>query len=166
MASPWSLRAVLGERRTARPTVVIAIVAAALSLAACSGSSGLSTPAADPTPITLPGQSADASPADGQGLILLISPVGGGAAMEANVAGVLGVSPEGCLTVGDTVLVAPPGSRVIEGGVHLEGIGDLALGQRVAASGGSVEIGRMPVALRPTGYEQCGAGEVAVISAP
>jgi len=55
--------------------------------------------------------------------------MGGGAAMEANVEGVLGISPEGCVSVADYVLVAPPGSAITDDGVHLEGIEDMAIGQ-------------------------------------
>ncbi len=70
------------------------------------------------------------------------------------------------MTVAEFPLVAPPGSVVTEDGVQLAGIGDVAFGQRIAASGGVVEVDRLPVGLRPAGYEQCEAVELAVISAP
>ena len=43
---------------------------------------------------------------------------------------------------------------------------DPAFGQRMAASGGVVEIQIIPVAMRPAGYERCETVEAAVISAP
>jgi hypothetical protein len=53
-----------------------------------------------------------------------------------------------------------------ENGVHLEGIGDMEIGQKIAAPGGVVEVEMIPVGLRPPGYEQCEAVEFAVVSAP
>ena len=70
------------------------------------------------------------------------------------------------MTVAEYVLVAPPGSAVTENGVHLAGIGDVAFGQWIAASGGVVEVDMSPIGMRPAGYEQCEAVELAVISAP
>jgi hypothetical protein len=53
-----------------------------------------------------------------------------------------------------------------ENGVHLAGIGDVAFGQRIKGSGGFVDVAMIPVGMRPAGYEQCEAVELAVISAP
>jgi hypothetical protein len=117
----------------------------------------------DPTPVAA---SPPGSPQGSPPTILLLSRAAGGASMEANVSGVLGISPQGCVTVAEYPLVAPPGSTVTGDGVHLQGIGDVAFGQRIAASGGVVEVDMMPLGMRPAGYEQCEAVELAVISAP
>ena len=82
------------------------------------------------------------------------------------MSGVVGISPRGCVTVAEYVMVAPPGSAVTENGVHLAGIGDVAFGQSIKASGGFVDVDMIPIGMRPAGYEQCEAVELAVIGAP
>jgi hypothetical protein len=86
--------------------------------------------------------------------------------MEALVSGVVGISPQGCVTVAEYVMVALPGSAVAENSVHLVGIGDVAFGQTIKASGGFIDVDMIPVGMRPAGFEQCEAVELAVISAP
>jgi hypothetical protein len=154
-----------------RPTgALLAVAALVVAVAGCSilrgvdpGSATLSPTPADPTPVVA------SSPGSEQGsppVILLVTRVGGGASMEALVSGVVGISPTGCVTVAEHVMVAPPGSAVTGNGVHLAGIGDVAFGQTIKASGGFVDVDMIPAGMRPTGVEQCEAVELAVISAP
>jgi hypothetical protein len=50
--------------------------------------------------------------------------------------------------------------------LHLEGIGDVVIGQPIAVSGGVAEVATLPLGMRPQGYEQCQALELAILSGP
>lgn len=57
--------------------------------------------------------------------------------MEAIVRGRLSVNPNGCFAVGDNVLVAPPGSRVVDADtIVVPRLGEVSTEEELSASGG------------------------------
>lgn len=111
-------------------------------------------------PADLPDNSAD-------GTVLVVGDyVRGGAAMQALVSGVIGVSDEGCITVGGNTVVAPRSSGFLDDGrIALAYLGEYAIGDTLAGTGGGyIEYGDGEGdSAFPAGYEQCGAGEWAVL---
>ena len=101
---------------------------------------------------------------DGGAILVVGDYVRGGASMEALISGEIGVSDEGCVTVGDLVMVAPKGSGFLpDGRLAIAYLGDYAIGDTLeGTSGGVIEFGDDASAF-PAGYEQCGAGEWAVL---
>jgi hypothetical protein len=85
---------------------------------------------------------------------------------DASISGELGISASGCVTIADFVIVAPDGSTIVGDRVHLELITDAAIGERVEAVGGLVDVLTIAADSRPPGYQQCGARELAFISPP
>jgi hypothetical protein len=123
-------------------------------IAGCTGTTG--------GPIPSPSASAQ-----GMQAVLLTYPYDGSLPhMEANIIGVLGVSASGCVTIGDFVVVAPHGSTIVGDQVHLESIIDAALGDKIQAPGGLLDVLTIPADSRPDGYQQCGVRELAFISPP
>ncbi|MFC7621762.1 hypothetical protein [Microlunatus sp. GCM10028923] len=59
-------------------------------------------------------------------------------ALEASVSGLLAADAAGCVTVDGMTLIAPAGSRLDpDGTIHLEGIGDYALGDHLPPTASS-----------------------------
>ena len=113
----------------------------------------------DSLPANLPSVSTDGT------LLIVGDYVRGEAAMEALVSGELGVSDAGCITVGGSTMVAPAGSGFLpDGRVDLAYLGEYAIGDSIEpSSGGYLDYGTDGTAI-PEGYEQCGAGEYAVLN--
>jgi len=105
------------------------------------------------------------SPKAADGTLLVVGDyVRGGAGLQALVSGEVGVSPQGCITVGGITVVAPRGSGFLPNGrVALTYLGDYAIGEPIdESSGGYILYGKGGRAI-PAGFEKCGAGEYAVL---
>lgn len=102
-----------------------------------------------------------------EGTLLVVGDyVRGEPAMEALVSGEIGVSAAGCITVGGATVVAPAGSGFLpDGRLDLAYLGEYTIGDSIdPSSGGYVGYGDDDGLPIPAGYEQCGAGEYAVLN--
>lgn len=86
----------------------------------------------------------------------------GGPGGQAMVNDVLKVSDSGCVSVGEHILIAPPGSTVEGPRVHIESIGDFELGDAIDTGGSYLELSEIG-ANGPKGYEQCNGTTFVVI---
>ena len=86
----------------------------------------------------------------------------GGPGGQAMVNDVLKVSDSGCVSVGDHILIAPPGSTVEGQRVHIESIGDFELGDPIDTGGSYLDLSEIGPN-GPNGYEQCNGTTFVVI---
>ena len=105
------------------------------------------------------------SVADGdRALLLTYVPDPGAPEMEAQISGVLRVTPAGCVALSGLVIVVPAGSTIDGDRVHLEGYGDFVLGDDFTAGGGSYSTIGTPLDRLPAGVERCRVTELTVIN--
>ncbi|WP_152364702.1 hypothetical protein [Microlunatus speluncae] len=98
------------------------IAVCTIMLTSCTGAG---TPAETPT-----------NPSPGPRLLVATEKHDG--ALQAAVSGVFAVDAAGCVTVAGMTLIAPLGSRLEpDGRIHLEGIGDYALGDELPITASS-----------------------------
>ena len=84
--------------------------------------------------------------------------------MQALISGVVGVSEQGCITVGGITVVAPLGSGFLDNGrVAFTYLGDYAIGETIDEAGGGYLLYGEGGRTIPAGFEQCGTGEYAVL---
>ena len=88
-----------------------------------------------------------------------------GGRMEALIMGELGISDEECVTVGRNTLVAPKGSGFTpDGRLFINYVGEFAIGDPIPDTGGGYITYASGTSRLPSGYDQCGEGEWAVLN--
>lgn len=94
----------------------------------------------------------DPTPPASQGPRLLVATEKPNGSAQAAISGLLGVDSLGCITVGPNTLIAPFGSELKpDGTIHLEGIGDYAIGDELPVVAGSV----VEADAAPAAYKGC-----------
>lgn len=119
---------------------LIACVSVLALGASCSSADSDAQPEGDP----IPSSTATAVAGGPRLLVSTIMPGADPIGRDANVTGKLSLNEKDCYQLGDSILVAPYGSNIVDGGkaVELTGYGRFELGDRIKGGGGY-----MPAAL-------------------
>jgi hypothetical protein len=134
----------------------VAVAAACLLLAGCTG-----TPQPDDVPaVPLPMPIEDGIGGEIPPTLLIAQKAESGD--SALVPGVLGFNYANCVTLGDSLLVAPAGSQIDGDVVSLAGYGSYAIGDEIEVGGGLTEA--YPIADLDPLYAVCAPPDVTTVS--